>query len=53
LGLLGGGAFGYYQGLDTVWYALFGGIIGGAAGLLIGCIVAIRILFAPPPHEER
>lgn len=53
LGLLIGGAFGYYQGLDTVWYALFGVMAGGGAGLFIGFIVAVRILFAQSSPDER
>ncbi len=38
------------QGLDPIWTAAFGAMVGGGVGLLVGAIRALRILFAPPPR---
>jgi hypothetical protein len=35
---------------DPLWTAMFGGMIGGGAGLLFGAIRALRILFAQGPR---
>lgn len=39
------------QGLDPLWTAAFGAMVGGGVGLLFGAIRALRILFAPPPRD--
>lgn len=41
------------QGLDPLWTAAFGAMVGGGAGLLVGAIRALRILFAPPGIPRR
>ncbi len=46
LGALVGGFVAYQQQGDLVWPVMTGALIGGGLGLLIGLIVAIRILFA-------
>jgi hypothetical protein len=46
LGGIVGGVFAYQQQGDLVWPVITGALIGGGLGLLIGLIVAIRILFA-------
>jgi hypothetical protein len=39
------------QGLEPLWTAAFGAMVGGGVGLLVGAIRALRILFAPPPER--
>ena len=41
------------QGPDPLWTAAFGAMVGGGAGLLVGAIRALRILFAPPRRPGR
>ena len=41
------------QGPDPLWTAAFGAMVGGGAGLLVGAIRALRILFAPPRPPGR
>lgn len=53
LGILVGGALAYYQGGDVVWSMIFGATFGGGFGLLVGLILAIRILFAQAPDVRR
>lgn len=52
IGMVAGGVFAYSQGGDPVWTALFGAMVGGGVGLLLGAIRALRILLARPPTRH-
>ncbi|HEX6041933.1 hypothetical protein [Longimicrobium sp.] len=48
LGLLVGGGFAFYGGGDIVYSALFGGMVGGGLGIVLGAVRALLVLFSPP-----
>ena len=52
LGALAGGVYASYIGADMVYSALFGAMVAGIAGLILGGLRALLILFsrARPPH---
>jgi hypothetical protein len=47
-GALAGGVYAYAVGADVIYSALFGGMVGGIAGLILGGLRALLILFSPP-----
>lgn len=53
LGGFAGGVFAYSQAGDLLWTAMFGVMVGGGLGLLLGAIAALRILFTPSTYGRR
>jgi hypothetical protein len=50
-GAVAGGGYAYYVGAEVLYSAAFGAMIGGMAGLIVGGLRALLIIFGPRPPD--